>query len=29
LGQIEIAGDNLLLGKPFVFTKENIDQFQF
>jgi ABC-type sugar transport system substrate-binding protein len=29
VGQIEIAGDNIVLGKPFVFTKENIDQFQF
>ena len=24
-----IKGDNLLLGKPFVFNKENIDQFNF
>ena len=29
LGEMEIAGDNILLGKPFVFTKENIDQFNF
>lgn len=29
LGAIEIQGDNLLLGKPFAFTKENIDQFNF
>jgi rhamnose transport system permease protein len=29
LGAIEIEGDNLLLGKPFVFTKENIDRFDF
>ncbi|MCL4790049.1 MAG: substrate-binding domain-containing protein [Verrucomicrobia bacterium] len=29
LGEFEIQGDNLLLGKPFVFTKENIDQFDF
>lgn len=28
-GEVEIAGDNLLLGKPFLFTKENIDQFDF
>jgi rhamnose transport system substrate-binding protein len=28
-GDVEIQGDNLLLGKPFVFTKENIDQFDF
>lgn len=25
----EIKGDNIMLGKPFVFTKENIDQFDF
>ena len=29
LGTIEIQGDNILLGKPFIFTKENIDQFDF
>ena len=29
LGELEIRGDNILLGKPFVFTKENIDQFDF
>jgi rhamnose transport system substrate-binding protein len=29
LGAIEIQGDNILLGKPFAFTKENIDQFNF
>lgn len=29
LGKVEIAGDNILLGKPFKFTKENIDQFDF
>ena len=29
VGEVEIAGDNILLGKPFVFTKENIDQFNF
>jgi rhamnose transport system substrate-binding protein len=29
LGRIAIAGDNILLGKPFTFTKENIDQFDF
>lgn len=29
LGEFEIVGDNILLGKPFIFTKENIDQFQF
>jgi ABC-type sugar transport system substrate-binding protein len=29
LGEFEIQGDNILLGKPFVFNKENIDQFNF
>jgi len=29
LGKMEIQGDNILLGKPFVFTAENIDQFDF
>ncbi|MDB6153056.1 MAG: permease component of ribose/xylose/arabinose/galactoside ABC-type transporter [Chthoniobacteraceae bacterium] len=29
LGDVEIAGDNILLGKPFIFNKENIDQFDF
>jgi rhamnose transport system substrate-binding protein len=29
LGTFEIAGDNILLGKPFVFNKGNIDQFDF
>jgi ABC-type sugar transport system substrate-binding protein len=29
LGKMPIAGDNIVLGKPFVFTKENIDQFDF
>jgi ABC-type sugar transport system substrate-binding protein len=29
LGTVEIQGDNLLLGKPFVFNKDNIDQFDF
>jgi ABC-type sugar transport system substrate-binding protein len=29
LGTFEIAGDNILLGKPFVFNKDNIDQFDF
>jgi rhamnose transport system permease protein len=29
LGRIAIEGDNILLGTPFVFTKENIDQFDF
>ena len=29
LGTFEIQGDNILLGKPFIFTKANIDQFDF
>jgi ABC-type sugar transport system substrate-binding protein len=29
LGTFEIVGDNIFLGKPFVFTKDNIDQFDF
>ena|SRR2546425_5927906 len=29
IGEFEVKGDNVLLGKPFVFTKDNIDQFDF
>jgi len=29
LGEMKIKGDNILLGEPFVFTQENIDQFDF
>lgn len=29
LGEFVIQGDNILLGKPFLFTKSNIDQFDF
>lgn len=29
LGALEIQGDNVLLGKPFVFNATNIDQFDF
>lgn len=29
LGTFAIAGDNILLGKPFAFNKGNIDQFNF
>jgi len=29
LGTVEVKGDNVLLGQPFTFTKDNIDQFDF
>ena len=29
LGTFSIAGDNILLGKPFIFNKANIDKFDF
>ena len=29
LGNVRIDGDEILLGKPFVFTKANIDDFDF
>jgi ribose/xylose/arabinose/galactoside ABC-type transport system permease subunit/ABC-type sugar transport system substrate-binding protein len=29
LGTLRIEGDNILLGKPFTFTKETIDEFDF
>ncbi len=29
LGEFAIQGDNILLGKPFVFNKGNIDKFNF
>jgi rhamnose transport system permease protein len=29
LGTLNIEGTDIILGKPFVFTKENIDQFDF
>jgi ABC-type sugar transport system substrate-binding protein len=29
LGKMEVKGDNVLLGTPFTFTKDNIDNFDF
>jgi rhamnose transport system permease protein len=29
LGRIDIHGDEVMLGKPFIFTAENIDKFDF
>jgi rhamnose transport system substrate-binding protein len=29
LKTVEVAGDNILLGQPLTFTKDNIDQFDF
>jgi rhamnose transport system substrate-binding protein len=29
LGSVEIRGTDIVLGSPFVFTKQNIDQFDF
>jgi ABC-type sugar transport system substrate-binding protein len=29
LGTLQIKGDNILLGQPFIFNEENIDQFDF
>ncbi len=29
LGSIEVQGDNVLLGKPFTFTRDNIDRLDF
>ena len=29
LGKIEVHGDEVMLGSPFVFTQQNIDQFDF
>ena len=29
LGSMEVRGDNVLLGEPFTFNKDNIDQFDF
>lgn len=29
LGSIEVAGDEVRLGKPFIFNKDNVDKFDF
>jgi ABC-type sugar transport system substrate-binding protein len=29
LGEFKIEGDNIVLGEPFAFTRDNIDQFDF
>ncbi len=29
LGEVKLDGDNVLLGRPFLFTKDNIDRFDF
>ena len=29
LGSLTLAGDNVLLGTPFTFTKDNVDKFDF
>jgi rhamnose transport system substrate-binding protein len=29
LGEIEVRGDQVMLGSPFIFNKSNIDQFNF
>ena len=29
LGSLEVKGDNVLLGQPYVFEKSNIDGFDF
>jgi len=29
LGQLEIRGDNVILGTPFTFTKANVGGFDF
>jgi rhamnose transport system substrate-binding protein len=29
LGDLEVKGDSIILGKPFIFNNENIDQFDF
>jgi hypothetical protein len=29
LGRFEVAGDEVRLGAPFIFNKQNIDRFNF
>ena len=29
LGVLDIRGDNVLLGQPFIFNRDNIDRFDF
>jgi ABC-type sugar transport system substrate-binding protein len=29
LGAFEVKGDNILLGKPYIFNRANIDRFDF
>jgi len=29
LGNLKVEGDSIVLGKPFIFNKDNIDQFDF
>jgi ABC-type sugar transport system substrate-binding protein len=29
LGELRLAGDHILLGRPFIFNRENIDRFDF
>ncbi len=29
VGKMEVKGDNILLGTPFTFTKDNVDHFNF
>ena len=29
LGEMEIEGDNIILGQPFIFNESNIDEYNF